>query len=186
VIVTPSSQQWREAFANFSGGDELKIVVLADGASWRAARGEDLVDADVILLGYDIQGAVDYSVRLHCLTPGHVTGGLAAKLAHLAENRASSLRTDALAEEGPVFQLFRFRRVVLDEFQDIDAWTSRTRFMYERMAADHRWGLARGVAPSLTALAGTLSLLGSGTLAGRLSAGATTRCNNEMGEIFSD
>ena len=47
-----------------------------------------------------------------------------------------------LSQRHPVFELFYWRRIVMDEFHESESWVYRVREMFKSVGADHRWGLS--------------------------------------------
>jgi len=149
--------QWADEFDKFLGPSPLSIITVSSKKDWLKINGRDVMNADVILAPYSLQDENFYyeSLRAVC---GH-KGMTSAKFKHLQETmmpylqhedtsiaeRQSGDRSELqrlLLSPGPVFQMFWFERIVMDEFHETESWSFRTRCMYEWTGASHRWGLS--------------------------------------------
>lgn len=56
-------------------------------------------------------------------------------------NQSRQVEQLILDEEFPIFELFWWRRIVMDEFHESESWVYRVREMFKAVGAGCRWGL---------------------------------------------
>jgi len=148
-----------------SGQAKLKLLVLASNVKGKTTdrytiklpRGITVDDFsskfDIVLASCSIQANTNYykkSIDIACSISGKATKG------QLMEKRMASLRSAITANQGmvvdafkkstsdqfPAFEMFWWKRLILDEFHESESWEYRVREMMKSVGATHRWGLS--------------------------------------------
>eukprot|EP00747_Dinoflagellata_sp_TGD_P121807 gnl/TRDRNA2_/TRDRNA2_173490_c2_seq10.p1 gnl/TRDRNA2_/TRDRNA2_173490_c2~~gnl/TRDRNA2_/TRDRNA2_173490_c2_seq10.p1 ORF type:complete len:784 (-),score=89.47 gnl/TRDRNA2_/TRDRNA2_173490_c2_seq10:1572-3902(-) len=128
------------------GGGPLKVLTIRSTADLELLQQRDLISQfHVVLASAGIHADLKYAEYVK----------QSANQSGLMEKKLDSLRKQvrvwcesrdafetALTRFPPIFEVVFWRRVVLDEFHESEAWEYRVREMLRSLGAIHKWGLS--------------------------------------------
>eukprot|EP00928_Gymnodinium_smaydae_P090680 TRINITY_DN7443_c0_g2_i1.p1 TRINITY_DN7443_c0_g2~~TRINITY_DN7443_c0_g2_i1.p1 ORF type:complete len:1719 (+),score=336.34 TRINITY_DN7443_c0_g2_i1:152-5308(+) len=129
-------------------GCPLKILAMSDVRALTSASAPEVADADIVICTYRLLYSEIYNGRRRVLCQGGLTNLMAAtkKLidgtADVLRGRKGPEKTNTWSElEFPLLEMFYWRRVVYDEFHELESFESEQQNILQHLRAHCRWGL---------------------------------------------
>eukprot|EP00439_Symbiodinium_sp_Y106_P013106 s1988_g1.t3 len=146
----------RTSFA-VEGSGPIKILVLQQYHDMNYLEQQNLCEFHVVLASTGIHASTQYAACITEAVPWKSGGLMGAKVEALREMvqwwSEDARNFDMLLKRSPaLFEIVSWRRVILDEFHESEAWEYRVREMLRGIKADHKWGLS-GTPPMETGAA---------------------------------
>lgn len=152
------------------GSGPFKILALHRPQSLWRLKVQDFSRFHVVIASAKIQQSEKYAACFHAVAQRGTTTTTESKLARLGQKITECSRSDGrwrklLLHSPPLFEMMKWRRIVLDEFHESTRWDYGMLTKMRHLSADHKWGLT-GTPPfgSLEAVAQTAALLGFAAL----------------------
>jgi len=181
------------------GNGPLKVLTIRSVEDIELLQQQDFVSQfHVILSSAGVQSSLRYAE--HIKEASGASGLMETKLAALGERmktwcRNRTARKTFARRSIALFEVVFWRRVILDEFHESEAWEYRVREMLRSLGAIHKWGLS-GTPPlkNAAAVAEVAGLLGytvpcknGNVVAQSLHYGSSVMCShNATKEFFAN
>jgi len=168
LIIVPSNlfEQWiteiskfvwdgRALRAKMKGGWSpqscpMKIFAMSNVTPLKNVKAEEIAEADIVICSYRLLFSKIYVQRREELGGGRNLAALAEKVHDLIRSRAEmpsgGKKGGAMVDDWkdlkfPVLEMFYWKRVVFDEFHELESFDSLQQNSLQFMRAHFRWGL---------------------------------------------
>lgn len=151
-LLEISKFTWEEGKLKSSGlqkgwspkGCPLRVFALSSVANLKSVTAGDLAKADIVLCSYRLLYSPIYLDRRRKLAG--VEGRASVELARLVETTEELLAGEYDPQDWsdlqfPLLEMFYWRRVVFDEFHELESFDSEQQSILQHLRAHYRWGL---------------------------------------------
>ncbi|OLQ03141.1 DNA repair protein RAD5 [Symbiodinium microadriaticum] len=157
VQLTIRRRRSQQVSFKVEGSGQVKILVIQHYTDMNYLEQRSFCDFHVVLASTGIHASTQYAACITEAVPwktGQIMGAKVEALREMVQWWSEDAQSfDMLLKRSPaLFEIVSWRRVILDEFHESEAWEYRVREMLRGIRADHKWGLS-GTPPMETGAA---------------------------------
>ncbi|CAE7513671.1 RAD5 [Symbiodinium sp. CCMP2456] len=157
VQLTVRRRRSQQVSFRVEGSGQVKILVIQHYHEMNCLEQRNFCDFHVVLASTGIHASTQYATSVTEAVPWksrQIMGVKVEALREMVQWWSEDARSfDMLLKRSPaLFEIVSWRRVILDEFHESEAWEYRVREMLRGIKADHKWGLS-GTPPMETGAA---------------------------------